>query len=45
MSKKEDLERQKAGTKLKVDKGKYYNVEFKFDLKKTVHPGFQWVSG
>ena len=30
MSKKKELENQKAGTQLKYDKGKYYNVEFKF---------------
>jgi ureidoacrylate peracid hydrolase len=30
MRKKEELENQKAGTQLKYNKGKYYNVEFKF---------------
>ena len=30
MSKKQELEKQRPGTKLKYDKGKYYNVEFKF---------------
>lgn len=35
MSKKEELKDQEAGKKLKVEKGKYYNVGFKFDPKKS----------
>lgn len=35
MGKKEELEGQEAGTSLKVEKGKYYNVDFKFDWGKT----------
>lgn len=35
MDKKNELESQKAGTKLKYDKGKYYNVEFKFNRKEA----------
>lgn len=34
MSKKQELEKQQAGTRLKHDRGKYYNVDFKFDPKK-----------
>jgi ureidoacrylate peracid hydrolase len=30
MSRKQELEKQKPGTTLKYDKGKYYNVDFKF---------------
>jgi nicotinamidase-related amidase len=35
MGKKHELESQKAGTKLKHDKGKYYNVDFKFNRKEA----------
>jgi ureidoacrylate peracid hydrolase len=35
MSKKHEVEDPEAGTKLKYEKGKYYNVEFKFDSKKS----------
>ena len=34
MGRKHELENQGAGTKVKYEKGKYYNVDFKFDSKK-----------